>query len=203
MFIPKQKPITRRYYLAGYPLRLLTIGSLLTVLFLLWPVVPFTGLKLAGFIVALTVVAEMLLSAWDLLTYPLAYRAAEWLRRKWAGQQDGKLSPLTIQHCLEHIEADGHIYLVRRISDGVYKIGESSQFEKRFKSLCRDYGPVHVVALWEVPDRKAAERQALHLTAHLNYEEYGRFELRQMTDEQALQFIGDFTSYVKDLDREG
>lgn len=92
------------------------------------------------------------------------------------------------------------IYLVRRLADGVYKIGKATHLDKRAKSLRREYGPISIVAVWEVQDGASCERVALSTTELFSYKEEGHQELRAMSNLQCWQFISNFTAYVAELD---
>lgn len=95
------------------------------------------------------------------------------------------------------------VYLVRRLSDGVYKVGKAGTLDKRMKDLQREYGPIAIIAVWEVSDCAACERVALERTRGFSYKEGDRQELRTMLDWQCWQFISDFTKYVVELDTLG
>jgi hypothetical protein len=101
---------------------------------------------------------------------------------------------------LKNINSAGCIYLVKRLSDGVYKIGKAANLDDRIRALRREYGPMSSVAAWEVSDLTAYERNALERTKQFIYPEMGRNELRKMDNLQSWQFVTEFTQFVVDID---
>lgn len=91
---------------------------------------------------------------------------------------------------------EGYIYLVKRLEDGVYKIGRASNLDKRIGDLRKEYGPLSIIAVWEVTGLTRYEQVALQRTKQFAYDEIGRNELRLMDSSQCYQFIIDFTQYV-------
>lgn len=195
------RPGLNRPALLSLFLMFLFLTSLYTLLILFWPdLFPFSDFRLVIFVIAAAICSTVCLVAFDYLLDPWARFVVGHLAIKFGPKYEGSLSPLAYHYRLSNAISEGHIYLIRRITDGIYKVGASKQFKSRLKQLIRDYGPVHLVALWEVPSVKECEIAALQMTENYHYPEYGRVELRQMTDDQALSFIGKFTAYISELD---
>lgn len=101
---------------------------------------------------------------------------------------------------LKNTNSAGCIYLAKRLSDGVYKIGKATNLDDRIRALRKEYGPMSIVAAWEVSDLTTYERNALERTKKFIYPEMGRNELRLMDNIQSWQFVTEFTQFVVDID---
>ncbi len=101
---------------------------------------------------------------------------------------------------LKETERDGFIYLAKRLKDGIYKVGRANDLNRRIRTLQREYGPMAMIAVWEVLNCGECEKVALDRTKEFTYREPGRQELRLMDDWQCWQFINDFSKYVIALD---
>lgn len=103
----------------------------------------------------------------------------------------------------ESFTFEGYVYLVRRKSDGIYKIGKTKKsYWERFSSLSEKYGTIEVIAIWETSQVAEAEKIALEMTGPFAYIEKGHIELRKMRRWQVNEFIDNFTAIVKQLNVE-
>lgn len=86
----------------------------------------------------------------------------------------------------------GFIYIMRR-EDGIYKIGRSSDVERRLGEHQESYASkFQLVKRFVAPDKVAFEKLALAMTKDYEYHEPGRTELRQMSDVEMSQFLAEF-----------
>lgn len=173
------------------------------VLFILFSpdLLPFSDTpRLILFVAAAATLTDTLFFGYISMILVAGHLIAKRVRDRLNKDDVSQIAPISICYHLKFAKSDGWIYLVQRSGDGVYKIGETSQLEKRLKVLNREYGPVSLVGLWEVPSRKQCEKIALQMTEGFRHEENGRAELRQMTDGQILEFINDFSACVSRLD---
>jgi predicted GIY-YIG superfamily endonuclease len=93
-----------------------------------------------------------------------------------------------------HITTDpGFIYIMRR-SDGIYKIGRTTNTNHRLSQHATDYGmDFELVKRFVVPDAIEFEKLALSMTANYRHLEDNRLELRRMPKRQVNEFVSEFT----------
>lgn len=171
---------------------LLFLSSLNCLLVLFWPnLFDFTFGQSVVFVIAFGFAADSVLQAqgivFDGIFRYLSLRRSQKNRTFLDGNYFGYKAD----------NADGCVYLIARISDGIYKIGKSTRFDDRFKELNREYNGVVLVAIWEIPNINDVEKIALDMTMKYQHEEEGRSELRAMTDSQVRHFIIDLTDVIE------
>lgn len=166
---------------------------LISVGLILFPPLHITGIRLAVLIAAVSVLLALHTAVVDSVAGLIIKRFFD------KPEIVENLSPLAHHYVLSNTRRNGYIYLVKRFSDGVYKIGKTRYFHKRFKQLSLEYGPIYAVAVWEVPNYEVAERVALKATLKY-WQPDRRKELREMNETQALNFIRKFSKYVESLD---
>ena len=147
--------------------------------------------------------AATLTSFFLMMTEPVFKAMARWTVRKFFVRfikTEAGVSPIAGIFRLSSAKPEGYIYMVKRFKDGVYKIGKTTNFKRRFSSLGLQYGPVFMVALWEVPSCEKAENVALKMTDRFLHRHPRHRELRAMSDEDARLFIEHFTDYILSID---
>lgn len=134
---------------------------------------------------------------------PISHFLARWIVARHLTKRivaDDGISTVVGYFELQNSKRDGYIYLVRRFRDGVYKIGKTGDFNRRFSALGSQYGTVFAVALWEVPSCRDAEKIALEMTSQFSITHSRHKELRAMGDEDVRQFAIAFLDYVRSVD---
>lgn len=87
----------------------------------------------------------------------------------------------------------GFIYVMRRQSDGILKIGRTTDTDRRLSQHKKDYQTdFELVCRFVVPDTILFERLALEMTSQYLYKEEGRTELRKMEPVELGKFLNSF-----------
>ncbi len=93
---------------------------------------------------------------------------------------------------------DGTVYLIRRLTDGAYKIGQTTDLQNRLNAIEAMAGPIRRVRAWKVRDHRHHEKKALEMTSDFAIlRRDGRpTEWRRMNDDQVGEFIEAFDNAV-------